>query len=438
MKRKTNLFYNTGGDSNFLTFSNYTEAMTGNFVSTNTKLFPSRFLCIHSNKLEGDPDLRSDLIENVLCARYENKLAFLRDSIIESRGASRNNYTIEAELNSLGYLLECLTDWDDSITEIALVGDISEQDFNGTYTDIICVIDTASYKKGILIPNENTDLGTYPYYIDENDPENEINNRLRQRLYGWAYVVTDDDGNLVTKEPFAKTEGKKPVLDNDEGYNLNSKYSTIELADVNSLENTDTNIDTVKFNIIIPLFDIINIDYKTDFVNVSENAPINLVADGVEDKNGIYNPPYVSNVPFGIWFSSLPCIELKRDLVNKKFAQSWSLVIGSQFKPFPYMMDMPNEIDRDNIAGAYMTFAEILKNQNNITDKLNSFQNSLANITDRLNNIEQQLNDCPGLGNNMDNLRMEFLDYKDEVQNIINNFQEQLDSTELRWVNREG
>ena len=42
MKRKTNLFYLNGPDSKFITFSNYTEALTGNFLSTDTKLFPSR------------------------------------------------------------------------------------------------------------------------------------------------------------------------------------------------------------------------------------------------------------------------------------------------------------------------------------------------------------------------------------------------------------
>ena len=46
MKRKTNLFYVDGPDSKFITFSNYTEALTGNFLSTDTKLFPDKFLWI--------------------------------------------------------------------------------------------------------------------------------------------------------------------------------------------------------------------------------------------------------------------------------------------------------------------------------------------------------------------------------------------------------
>ena len=46
MKRKTNLFYTNGPDSKFITFSNYTESLTGNFLSTDTKLFPDKFLCL--------------------------------------------------------------------------------------------------------------------------------------------------------------------------------------------------------------------------------------------------------------------------------------------------------------------------------------------------------------------------------------------------------
>ena len=52
MDRKTNLFYNAlSKDSNFLTFSNYTESLTGNFLSTDTKLFPSTFLCLKIPRL---------------------------------------------------------------------------------------------------------------------------------------------------------------------------------------------------------------------------------------------------------------------------------------------------------------------------------------------------------------------------------------------------
>ena len=75
MKRKTNLFYTDGPDSKFLTFSNYTELLTGNFLSTNTKIYPSRFLCLNIQDLD-----KNGFIKDYLIGYYENKLAFLRIS----------------------------------------------------------------------------------------------------------------------------------------------------------------------------------------------------------------------------------------------------------------------------------------------------------------------------------------------------------------------
>ena len=99
MKRKTNLFYTSGPDSKFLTFSNYTEALTGNFLSVNTKLFPDRFLCLQINGLNSTT--KEGFIK-YLVAYYENKLAALRDNILE------NNNTIEYNIHPLSYLLEAL------------------------------------------------------------------------------------------------------------------------------------------------------------------------------------------------------------------------------------------------------------------------------------------------------------------------------------------
>ena len=54
MKRKTNLFYLSGDDSNFISFSNYSESLTGNILSTDWKLFPSKFLCLYIKLLDVD------------------------------------------------------------------------------------------------------------------------------------------------------------------------------------------------------------------------------------------------------------------------------------------------------------------------------------------------------------------------------------------------
>ena len=106
MKRKTNLFYNQGEDNKFITFSNYTESLTGNFLSTDTKLFPSRFLCIKIDGYNKWKDENEEIINdkdeitNLLMSYYENKLAYLRDYF------TGKNKSVEENIYPLVYLLE--------------------------------------------------------------------------------------------------------------------------------------------------------------------------------------------------------------------------------------------------------------------------------------------------------------------------------------------
>ena len=95
MKRRTNLFYSSGNDAKFLTFSNYTECITGTFLSTNTKLFPSTFICLNIPGISTDSSKEAFIKR--LVAYYENKLAFLRDE--------SNN---DEQLQPLAYLLRFL------------------------------------------------------------------------------------------------------------------------------------------------------------------------------------------------------------------------------------------------------------------------------------------------------------------------------------------
>ena len=99
MKRKTNLFYTTGPDSKFITFSNYTESLTGNFLSTDTKIFPSRFIALYIKGL--NKNTKAALIK-YLADYYESKLAALRDHF------DYNKSDIEKSVPPLNYLLEAL------------------------------------------------------------------------------------------------------------------------------------------------------------------------------------------------------------------------------------------------------------------------------------------------------------------------------------------
>lgn len=418
MKRKTNIFYNTGPNALFLTFSNYTEALTGNFVSTNTKLFPSRFLCLNIPGI-CDEASKSRFIKDVLIARYENKLAFMRDFIIkEHQGLNKETYTIESEIPSLSWLIEAI-DSAGYAFDIPYIGEISEQDWNGTYTDTILNIDASSFipceyvkvdsGRKTICPGDNSD-GTLDF------------------LYGWATVYDGVPRLEVNYEGLNIT----PIYDVDKSYYKDARIRRLNLGA------NDPNQTTLQFNVIIPLFDLINIDYKHNVYSLKEIDHINLTVDTKDE-----NPPYIANVPLGIWFAPSPeySVKLVRDL-KTGFSQSWSLVIGSQFKPFPYMVDLPNEIDRDGMAAAYSTFAQVLSRQNGIIDKINGLTSSFTALLDRMNKLEKDFNSYIERDNNDVNspntLRQDFLTFKTEVNNSVQKLKETINANDLRWVNREG
>ena len=118
MQRKTNLFYTKSQDSNFLTFSNFTEALTGNFLSTDWKVYPSRFLCLYIPKLDPnnenyDPLNKESFIKYYLVAYYENKLAFLRDYYTKQLTNETNvtEFDIEGDVNAFAWLIKTIEDF---------------------------------------------------------------------------------------------------------------------------------------------------------------------------------------------------------------------------------------------------------------------------------------------------------------------------------------
>lgn len=307
MKRKTNLFYNTGQDSKFVTFSNYTEALTGNFLSTNTKLFPSVFLCLNVPKLNtNNEDIKRDFIINTLISRYENKLATLRDNISETN------------ILPLNYLLEYLYKYDNTTT-IEYIGNIAEQDYLGAYTDTICTIDTELFQNAKVSIDENID----PYNIEGED-----------KLYGWW------DGDTYLGPSIYKNIN--PIFDSSNSYTYNSGL-TIEL------NKPSKDIKKIKFNVLIPLFTFVNIKDKFEFADLEEEY---------------LKTTYNRNVPLGMWFAN-DYIELVSDNL---YGQSWSLAIGSQFKPLPTEQQLQSDITKTSNAEAFQTFAQILTRQNQLID----------------------------------------------------------------------
>ena len=245
MKRKTNLFYTTGPDSKFITFSNYTESLTGNFLSTDTKIFPSRFIALYIKGL--NKNTKASLIK-YLADYYESKLAVLRDHF------DYNKSDIEKSVPPLNYLLEALLrikeinenevvathsiannsyvnfikDENDTsnltsnlisssyVINFKYISDITEQDYNGTFTDTICNIDLRKFA-----------------YISSIELTDDFNDNVVQfdkpaYLYGW-------DSDVPEEYTYEHT-----IPDSIQGIDLD-RYMTAYLADnIKSEDETDT------------------------------------------------------------------------------------------------------------------------------------------------------------------------------------------------------
>lgn len=375
--RKTNLLYSTyiGEENSFLTFSNYTEAMTGNHLSVNTKMFPSTFLCAYINVT---PDNIGSFI-NTIVGKYENKLAFLRDTFTKD-----SNISAEDNIYPLEYLINTLKEFDKSFS-INYVGQVTEQDYNGTFCDTMCIISTED-NGGKATPNPVTVAKKTVDYNNSYD-----------YLYGWSsYDATNS--SYIYNGP-SIYEHVKPLFDNDK----NNSYMYVSSYNYDKLIfKPDTKAKSIEFNCIIPLFDIVNVDPKSNESNITEPSntepsdtkPSNTESPDVEPSN-ILEVDLTSstcNVPMGIWFSQgFNKITLQRDETSG-FWPSWSLVLSSQFKPFPKSPHLQSDTQNVSSTDAFGTFAQILVEQARLTDEHTDIAVNVQALSNRISNVESKIN----------------------------------------------
>lgn len=628
MKRKTNLFYSgLSTDSNFLTFSNYPEALTGNIMSTDNKIYPSKFLCLQldflnnedsakkelkaiqdnlKNKILSDtsnetitlthdciegwfaknndtnhhqtngtswingqlltPEMNAELHQysedgkgNVvadiyygdrklfttnynggndkgntitvkyalkelpveydfldklgdtsnlnastiyalnkrklieqLIAYYENKLAIIRDWCIAK------NYNQEAKMRPLSWLLTTLMKlgWDG---KIQVVGDVTEQDWNGSFADTICVLDMSNYKKGevktetnytpnLIIDNPSESMqylhgwwqekNKYNPELDFNhdgvvtvsvtkDPTNQIfvyDEDLKNitdvellefiRTHNISSTSIDDFNTYIQQNPKPNTEAEiqqwQETLNNiikasekEEEWHgpkiakdLKPIYDKIDSreyyldSNINSIDLEQGNAETLKFNVLIPLYDLTDTNYQTNSVAVADINSINLTSKNNDDTKLMS----VQNVPLGIWFSGATPITLSKDTVSG-FAPSWSLCLSSQFKPFPYSTAMPSEITDDSKKIAFATFAQVLSRQNTLIDKINTMINNISYLSSRVTSLESQLGSVL-TSYNIDSIKQDISNYKTYTYNRIDELQNSITALDLKWVER--
>lgn len=437
MKRKTNLFYVDGPDSKFITFSNYTEALTGNFLSTDTKLFPDKFLCLKLKNLNASTKPK---FIKYLAAYYENKLAALRDYSIEK------DVNQELEILPLAYLLEAIlnacnlnegfkldTDKMKSFQKVSeadyinannsgalitYIGNITEQDYNGTYTDTICCVNANEYYEGDIKFVQNIQIGK-----NNNDcPVDPVN-----VLYGW-------EGEQMFEEYIDSETGEhiSPIYDdNDHSYDYDSYLDNIEFIKLSDDSNVDS-FKTIEFNVVIPLFTITNMNYNTnsnildDEINDTNNKCIKLISDTPDNKNLKSR----RDVPLGMWFyadevNKDTFIELKRDGQLKSYP-SWSLLIASQFKPFPYTLKYQKENDTKNtVMNSFNTFAETLSKVNDVLDKFNEMNINIASLENKILSLEKQIKEI-GTTVTITDMEKKFLILSTDVKDQINDFKKQL------------
>ena len=575
MKRKTNLFYTTGPDSKFITFSNYTESLTGNFLSTDTKIFPSRFIALYIKGL--NKNTKGALIKYI-ADYYESKLAVLRDHF------DYNKSDIEKSVPPLNYLLEALLRIkkitknevsythsvaanvikddnetsnlisDSDVIKFKYISDITEQDYNGTFTDTICNIDLRkfAYISSIELTddfNDNVvqfDKPAYLYGWDSDVPEEyAYEHTIPDSVQGidldrymttyLAENITSEDETGTTEENGSTTNDQrieyiidttlKNVIDihkktitsgellaniiatemstnehndmasaisailhstdsnlmefqnelndllSNEAYDIIIfydsetpdilyEYNGADVVTLDMSKNNEYNIDPeilklnistsndeeMEFNCIIPLYDIVDINYKSNFNTIERIISVN--GEGEIDLTpSVTNKMYCTNVPLGMWFytdgdehidgdedeEGTTSMKLYLD-TESGFSQSWSLTIASQFKPFPYSSKMPSELTTNSNTNAYATFAQVLASQSAMIDNFNKLTRTIAYMNDHIRNMESQLANL-GTSYNIDNIHREFNNFEINMNNKFNVLKDDVISqlSYLKW-----
>lgn len=373
--RKTNLLYSTyiGEENSFLTFSNYTEAMTGNHLSVNTKMFPSTFLCAYINVSE--ENIGSFI--NTIVGKYENKLAFLRDTFTKD-----SNISAEDNIYPLEYLIETIEEFDKEYS-INYVGQVTEQDYNGTFCDTMCIISTEDNGGNTTLSNATVAKKTVDY------------NNNSTYLYGWSSYDATSSSYIYNGPSIYKDV--KPLFDNDK----NNSYMYVSSYEHDKLIfKPDAKAKSIEFNCIIPLFDIVNVDPKSNESNITESSDTEL--PDTESPDVEQSKPSntlevdltssTCNVPMGIWFSQkFKKITLQRDETSG-FWPSWSLVLSSQFKPFPKSPHLQPDTQNISSTDAFGTFAQILVEQARLTDEHTDIAVNVQALSNRISNVESKIN----------------------------------------------
>jgi hypothetical protein len=195
-------------------------------------------------------------------------------------------------------------------------------------------------------------------------------------------------------------------------FDLNNQYKITSDIDKISITTSNEN-NNIKFNILIPLYDMVDISVHNDTTVLEENI-------GIELNN---TETYLMNLPLGIWMSE-NTVELKRNK-STGYAPGWSLLLSSQFKPFPYSQKIPGEITQDSTKEAFATFAQVLIRQNDIMNKMEEMMNCFAYFTERIDGLENELK-IVGTSYTSDVLNTRMIHFMHNQEEKLNAFKEEM------------
>ena len=447
MNRKTNIFYNADTeDTRFITFNNYSEALTGDILATDYKLWPSRFICLYIDELDIKNLTLSNSVEdnlenrkiqynenkkkliNVLEQYYENKLTVLRDNLEIHDNLKPLNYLISAlyyfiynlkqvnienNIDNVCSIEQKLFTNENNIKNLIdfnYISDIVEQQYNGTYSDIICTINPHKWERP-LINFVNIDSSVSNYLNEENNVIRIVNEDF---LYGWDDIKDDEDIESNQHKMYERVHNNQIkddliLIDND-----TPVYYVKSLIDNIQIIPNSTNSDKLKFNLLIPLFNAINIKNANDISNTEEDV------SSIELNNKV-------NIPLGVYFTG-DTIELS---IDNKYATNWSVLISTQFSAFPFSFDIQQNFDDSQTTKqAFITYAEILANQLNTYSSLDKYDSIIKTLQNRIIMLESKVNNISTI-QNIDDLAKSISDLRIKQEKIINDFNNQINNLRI-------
>jgi hypothetical protein len=241
--------------------------------------------------------------------------------LLKIKGQGENNNFCNDE-NEIKCRTKISSSDTDICFEITYISDITEQDYNGTYTDTICIVNLNNvYSANIHIKENTSDVDDDDINIENDDEVTNLCNWTDSTIneeYENILPVFDD---VYNKNGLSSVDDEF-VISNNASFMLNTAEVEYHIYHVNSYIDKlniikQNDIEQLQFNCIIPLYDVVDINYKSNFTTIEEiaddDAYINLIDD-------VDNNLYTKNVPLGMWLyadeNEESFVTLKRSNIN--------------------------------------------------------------------------------------------------------------------------